>query len=88
MLTPRLVHLHGHTFQVLYRSPPKTKYSQDAAYPVPENPIQRDVLVVNPGGFAIVAFRADNPGVWFFVLFPVSPICPLHSLRKAYLLML
>jgi len=65
-----IVHLHGHTFQVLYRSPPNTNYSQDEPYDVPANPVQRDVLTVYEYGFAIVAFKADNPGVWFFVLPP------------------
>jgi iron transport multicopper oxidase len=60
-----LVHLHGHTFQVLYRSPPNSVYNNNTHYPFPENPVRRDVIFVNPKGFVIVAFRADNPGVWF-----------------------
>ena len=60
-----IVHLHGHTFQVLYRSKEKTPFDSSKSYPIPDNPVRRDVVVVNSFGFVIVAFRADNPGVWF-----------------------
>jgi FtsP/CotA-like multicopper oxidase with cupredoxin domain len=60
-----LVHLHGHTFQVLYRSPPNSTYNRNQPYKIPANPVRRDVIFVNPKGFVIIAFRADNPGVWF-----------------------
>jgi len=32
----------------------------------PENPMRRDVIQVKPGGFVILRFRADNPGIWLF----------------------
>lgn len=67
-------HLHGHTFQVISRSeegddddnpiiydpknPDHTKY--------PEFPMERDTLLVNPNGFIVIRFKADNPGVWYF----------------------
>jgi hypothetical protein len=60
-----VVHLHGHTFQVLYRSPPNTKYNDQIFYPIDQTPVRRDVIVVPPRGFVILAFRADNPGIWF-----------------------
>jgi iron transport multicopper oxidase len=60
-----LVHLHGHTFQVLYRSPPKTTYDPKAAYSIDPTPVRRDVILVPNNGFVILAFRADNPGIWF-----------------------
>lgn len=31
-----------------------------------KKPICIDVITVPPGGYAIVRFIADNPGVWFF----------------------
>ncbi|KAJ3323899.1 ferroxidase fet3 [Blyttiomyces sp. JEL0837] len=33
---------------------------------IPEFPMRRDTVVVPAGGFAVVRFVADNPGVWFF----------------------
>ena len=61
-----IVHLHGHRFQVLYRSGPGVGHFNPCNPPVfYEDPVQRDVLLVNGGGYAVIAFRADNPGVWF-----------------------
>jgi iron transport multicopper oxidase len=31
----------------------------------PSNPVRRDVILVNAGGYAVLAFRADNPGAWY-----------------------
>lgn len=28
--------------------------------------MRRDVLVLNPNGYMVLRFKADNPGVWFF----------------------
>ncbi|KAF5209073.1 ferroxidase fet3 [Clavispora lusitaniae] len=67
-------HLHGHVFQVISRSkgsddeddpemfdpenPEHTKY--------PSHPMVRDTVSVNPNGFLVIRFKAENPGVWFF----------------------
>lgn len=60
-----IVHLHGHTFQVLYRSERGAGHFDPNQLPgIPVNPVQRDVILVNGNGYAILAFRADNPGVW------------------------
>ena len=29
------------------------------------NPVQKDTIAVPDGGFAILRFKADNPGFWF-----------------------
>ena len=64
-LTP-VVHLHGHAFQVLYRSDKGAgHFDPDKLPEFPENPLRRDVILVNGGGYAILAFRADNPGAWY-----------------------
>ena len=64
-LTP-VVHIHGHAFQVLYRSDEGAGYFDLNNLPVfPDNPVRRDVILVKAGGYAILAFRADNPGVWY-----------------------
>lgn len=68
-LTDVLVHLHGHAFQVLYRSDSGNgTFDPDNLPEFPENPIRRDVLFINEGGYAIIAFRADNPGAWYVPL--------------------
>ncbi|MCJ1467290.1 hypothetical protein MMC07_005914 [Pseudocyphellaria aurata] len=56
------IHLHGHDFALLQQStrnltvnPPKPKL---------DNPPRRDVTLLPSGGYIIIAFKADNPGVW------------------------
>jgi len=72
-----VVHLHGHSFQVLYRSKDNAGFFQlDNIPEFPMNPMRRDVLLIPPGGYAILAFRADNPGAWF-LYDPISS--PPHS---------
>ncbi|KAF8952436.1 hypothetical protein CPC16_003869 [Podila verticillata] len=62
-------HLHGHVFQVVGRG--------DGAYdpasgPYPsylnttENPLRRDTVLVRAQQNAVIRFKANNPGVWFF----------------------
>jgi iron transport multicopper oxidase len=66
-----IVHLHGHIFQVLYRSDEGVGHFDPTNLPTfPANPVRRDVILVNAGGYAVIAFRADNPGAWF--LYPPS----------------
>lgn len=66
-------HLHGHNFQMLYRSeegdddnPIVYDPKKADEYKFPEYPSIRDTVVVNPNGFIIIRFKANNPGVWFF----------------------
>jgi len=60
------VHLHGHSFQVLYRSAANASDFDPGNVPkFPANPVRRDVILVKGKGYAILAFRADNPGAWF-----------------------
>jgi iron transport multicopper oxidase len=62
------LHLHGHNFQLVHRS------GEDAgAYDpsskdldIPESPMRRDTVVVEPNGNLVLRFRSDNPGVWLF----------------------
>lgn len=65
-------HLHGHTFQVLFRS--EGDDDEPEVYD-PENPdhnkfakhpVVRDTVMVNPNGFIVLRFKANNPGVWLF----------------------
>ncbi|KAJ1727898.1 ferroxidase fet3 [Coemansia biformis] len=55
-------HIHGHVFQIIevgsIRSQDRTsKMAQDT-------PVKRDTVVVHGGQYAVIRFRADNPGVW------------------------
>ncbi|OJJ51810.1 hypothetical protein ASPZODRAFT_127944 [Penicilliopsis zonata CBS 506.65] len=73
-------HLHGHNFQVLQRYPSYGADFFDYASGDPHNynaatngtsgfptyPARRDTLVLPPGGYFVIRFVADNPGVWLF----------------------
>jgi iron transport multicopper oxidase len=67
-------HLHGHAFQVIYRSPEGDDEENPIVYDpsnpkhheFPEYPMIRDTIEVNANGFIIIRFKSDNPGVWFF----------------------
>ncbi|KAG9679669.1 conidial pigment biosynthesis oxidase Abr1/brown 1, partial [Aureobasidium melanogenum] len=60
------MHLHGHQFQVLERSLPKAGSFPGTYSNLPPTPIRRDTLMVQNEGYAVVRFRADNPGIWLF----------------------
>lgn len=48
------MHLHGHFFQVLSKN----------GVPITGSTIIKDTLLIKPGEKYVVAFKADNPGVW------------------------
>lgn len=54
-------HIHGHVFQIVSKGLGVYKDGGNFL-----NPVRRDTVVVPAGGFAMIRFRADNPGVWFF----------------------
>jgi iron transport multicopper oxidase len=64
-------HLHGHHFQVLERpgsgagtwSPPP---SNDTSSRYNQNPPMRDTVSVFGQSYAVLRFKADNPGVYLF----------------------
>lgn len=55
-------HLHGHHFQVLYRSDDDAG-DFDGSVEFAETPMRRDTVVVNGNGNAVLRFKADNPGM-------------------------
>lgn len=61
-------HLHGHQFQVIERAPAGAGAwpGYAAAPPPPAQPASRDVLAVYSNSYAVIRFRADNPGLWLF----------------------
>lgn len=50
------MHLHGHFFSVLARN----------GQPRSGTPLRLDSIEVGPGESVVLAFRADNPGLWMF----------------------
>ncbi|KAK3385816.1 laccase [Podospora didyma] len=69
---PHPIHLHGHDFLVLGRSPDIQPLSQQrfkfTAADIPSlkgtNPARRDVTMLPAGGWLLIAFKTDNPGAW------------------------
>ncbi|KAI5196373.1 hypothetical protein E4T39_07839 [Aureobasidium subglaciale] len=60
------MHLHGHQFQIIERSDSKGGPWSGSYSKLPATPIRRDTVMVQNEGYAIVRFRADNPGIWLF----------------------
>ncbi|KAI5846077.1 multicopper oxidase-domain-containing protein [Tricharina praecox] len=58
------IHLHGHDFAILAQG----KGEWDTIDPRPtlnlNNPVRRDVALLDADGYLGIAFRTDNPGVW------------------------
>ncbi|KAF4982830.1 hypothetical protein FZEAL_1622 [Fusarium zealandicum] len=59
-------HLHGHHFQVLYRSEDDVGDFDGSEEDLAKIPVRRDTVVVRGNGNAVLRFKADNPGVWLF----------------------
>ncbi|KAK2601803.1 hypothetical protein QQS21_004687 [Conoideocrella luteorostrata] len=60
-------HLHGHNFQLVYRSDEDAgSFSNANNVSLPTIPMRRDTVFVRPNGNLVLRFRADNPGVWLF----------------------
>lgn len=53
-------HLHGHNFQVVERSPPQAGAFSSYGN-LSSTPIRRDTIMVNPNGYTVLRFRANNP---------------------------
>ena len=56
------IHLHGHDFAILQQIenvpfPLKLDFTYD-------NPPRRDVVLLPSNGYAVIAFKTDNPGTW------------------------
>lgn len=56
------IHLHGHDFAILQQS--TKKYQIGGLSLNLQNPPRRDVAFMPANGFLVLAFKADNPGVW------------------------
>ncbi|KAK5655145.1 hypothetical protein OQA88_6044 [Cercophora sp. LCS_1] len=73
---PHPMHLHGHDFLILGRSPALAdpfsvaprRYNDatDRGSLRFSNPTRRDTTMLPGNGWLVVAFRTDNPGAWLF----------------------
>ncbi|KAJ1717857.1 ferroxidase fet3 [Coemansia biformis] len=58
-------HLHGHTFFIMVRGT-VDQNPANRITPPGQTRMRRDTITIPPLSYAIVRFRADNPGVWLF----------------------
>lgn len=58
-------HLHGHEFQVIERAPSGAGVWPGTTTEQPQ-PGKKDVLSVYSNSYAVIRFKADNPGMWLF----------------------
>ncbi|KAI1496051.1 multicopper oxidase [Biscogniauxia marginata] len=58
---PHPIHLHGHDFFILAQG--TGTYSTDVTLNT-ANPPRRDTAMLPASGYLVMAFEADNPGVW------------------------
>jgi len=62
-------HLHGHIFQLIQKSEAfddPVSYDENNHGDFPKYPMMRDTVNLEPNGYIVLRFKADNPGVWFF----------------------
>ncbi|KAJ2800573.1 ferroxidase fet3 [Coemansia guatemalensis] len=60
------IHLHGHVFQII-ETGSTNDLTGESRRTVPQSyfsPLKRDTVHIYPGHYAVVRFRANNPGVW------------------------
>jgi FtsP/CotA-like multicopper oxidase with cupredoxin domain len=55
--------LHGHDFAILEQAANKVYDPKNVSLKW-DNPPRRDVVLLPSNGYAIIAFRTDNPGPW------------------------
>ncbi|KAI9845232.1 MAG: hypothetical protein M1837_004987 [Sclerophora amabilis] len=58
------IHLHGHDFALLAQSSKPYPGRLDKVTLKTKNPPRRDVVLLPMGGYIVIAFKTDNPGVW------------------------
>jgi FtsP/CotA-like multicopper oxidase with cupredoxin domain len=59
---PHPIHLHGHDFYIVGRGTGTWDRSTNGLNL--NNPTRRDTATLPPGGYLLMAFPADNPGMW------------------------
>ncbi|KAJ2590970.1 hypothetical protein H4R99_006923 [Coemansia sp. RSA 1722] len=62
------MHLHGHTFQLYEYGCTDADHdecgSKDMAFKAGSSPMRRDTVSVGPFQYAVIRFKASNPGMW------------------------
>ncbi|KAI9892924.1 MAG: hypothetical protein M1814_001083 [Vezdaea aestivalis] len=58
------IHLHGHDFALLAQSKDLYPGDLNKVNLTLTNPPRRDVVLLPAQGYIVIAFKADNPGVW------------------------
>ncbi|KAI9645249.1 hypothetical protein NHQ30_005984 [Ciborinia camelliae] len=61
---PHPIHLHGHDFFVISQQPSAYDAATASSTYNLNNPPRRDVALLPPGGYLVLAFETDNPGAW------------------------
>jgi hypothetical protein len=72
-------HLHGHAFQVIWRSEEEAGPFADSGVSAADYapvPMKRDTAVVRPNGNMVLRFKADNPGMSCPSYIPDLPYLP------------
>ncbi|KAI9470861.1 MAG: Cupredoxin [Benjaminiella poitrasii] len=59
-------HLHGHVFQIVAIGTGVFDGNRSNVNWLNDNPVRRDTIKIESGGYRIIRFRADNPGAWIF----------------------
>ncbi|KAF1347290.1 hypothetical protein EJ07DRAFT_169810 [Lizonia empirigonia] len=59
---PHPIHLHGHDFYVIGEG--SGTWDGSTTGLTLNNPTRRDTATIPPGGYLLLAFPADNPGIW------------------------
>jgi hypothetical protein len=57
------IHLHGHDFAILEQAENRTYDPANLNLKL-DNPPRRDVVLLPKKGYVVIAFKADNPGIW------------------------
>ncbi|XP_041367040.1 laccase-4-like [Gigantopelta aegis] len=69
------MHVHGYNYRVLDNAKVSTILHRDVVTKMDDegklhrnliDPPIKDTLLITDGGYAIIRFKADNPGLWFF----------------------
>lgn len=61
---PHPIHLHGHDFFVLGSGSGTLDLSTASSSLNFDNPSRRDTAILPGGGYLVIAFEANNPGLW------------------------
>lgn len=59
---PHPIHMHGNDMRILASG--EGQWDEDLSKLQVNNPMRRDTFMLRGGGYAILAFYTDNPGIW------------------------